>query len=454
MADIEPPSFSLGLDLDAEPEPQILTRHHQQSGLNSAPGRSSCTLLQDDNDDGYFQPRVTNSEEDDFGLQVMDSDPEDGPYSPRIFKRLRRGPAIEEPRLKNKEKDVVCCDDEIEEFSSQEDLVRDAHSSKRYSSVCSSSKVHLHGSGVLTTQSSSQKKRKESSDAPSSSHAETGYNGLVFPKLTRSPLRRFQLIDSDSDSEEPPVNEDVSEKTTSSLKEQKLPACEQRRNQSAEKHQNDDLWRDFYPVKNFHIPTPVLDEVCEEYFQSLQDKNAAQKVGSDLYKGSVGCHTDLNSITGYEQRWNAADPLPPAHHYFFHDDSRIQTLVRCRLPNFSPLGIVNKGNQQRSESVINYMSQFHGEASKQGGRRGSHNGKGSTRGRNKLEKSNARAVMSASEGWVDPKSSSSIPKDAGKRRVRANGQAAGHWFTSPEGRKESGGFRKSKKKTNGKRKKG
>lgn len=43
--------------------------------------------------------------------------------------------------------------------------------------------------------------------------------------------------------------------------------------------------------------------------------------------------------------------------------------------------------------------------------------------------------MSASEGWVDPKSSSSIPKDAGKRRVRANGQAAGHWFTSPEGRK-------------------
>lgn len=124
MADIEPPSFSLGLDLDAEPEPQILTRHHQQSGLNSAPGRSSCTLLQDDNDDGYFQPRVTNSEEDDFGLQVMDSDPEDGPDSPRIFKRLRRGPAIEEPRLKNKEKDVVCCDDEIEEFSSQEDLVR------------------------------------------------------------------------------------------------------------------------------------------------------------------------------------------------------------------------------------------------------------------------------------------------------------------------------------------
>ncbi|KAF2285779.1 hypothetical protein GH714_007756 [Hevea brasiliensis] len=208
---------------------------------------------------------------------------------------------------------------------------------------------------------------------------------------------------------------------------------------------------------------------------TLQDKNAAQKLGSGLYKGGVGSHHDLNSIKGYEQRWNLADPLPPAHHYFFHDDPRIQTLVRCRLPNFSPLGIVNRGNQQHSESVINYISQFHGEASKQGGTRGSNNGKGSTRGRNKLKKSNAKEVMHASEGWVDPKISSAIPKDAGKRRVHANGQAAGRWFTSPEGRKvyvsrsgqeltgqiayrhyrkESGGFRKSKKKTNVKRKKG
>ncbi|KAF2288758.1 hypothetical protein GH714_012265 [Hevea brasiliensis] len=139
-----------------------------------------------------------------------------------------------------------------------------------------------------------------------------------------------------------------------------------KRNQSADKHQSEDLWKDFCPLKSFHIPTPVLDEVCKEYFHSLQDTNAAQKLESDLYKVRVGCHEDVNNITGFEQSWNLVDPLPPFHHYFFHDDPRIQTLVRCRLSNCSPFGIINKGNQQHSESVINYMSQFHEEASKQG----------------------------------------------------------------------------------------
>lgn len=40
----------------------------------------------------------------------------------------------------------------------------------------------------------------------------------------------------------------------------------------------------------------------------------------------------------------------------------------------------------------------------------------------------------ASGDWVEPSFASS-PKDAGKRRVQASGQSAGHWYTSPEGRK-------------------
>lgn len=193
------------------------------------------------------------------------------------------------------------------------------------------------------------------SDVPASSSLETGHNGLMFPKLTISPLRRFQLVDSDS--EEPPISEDASKKTQkidSSLKEQQSTAREQKRKMSIEKHQNKDLWQDFCPIKSFPIPTPVLDEVCEEYFQSIRDKNATQKLGST--SASIGCHQDANNAAGFEQGRKLADPLPPSHHYFFHDDPRIRKLVRNRLPNFSPLGTVNnRGNPQPSESVIDYM---------------------------------------------------------------------------------------------------
>ncbi|XP_015577134.1 uncharacterized protein LOC8282893 [Ricinus communis] len=468
MADIEPPSFSLGLDL--EPEPELPAQPQQHSAIS--PGPSSSTLLNDDYED-----------DDDFGLEVVDSDPETGPSSPRVFKRLRRGPAVEESRMEKREQEKVFCDngdDEIEEFSSQEDFIRDAYPSAEYNSVCSSSKIPLHGCGVsLTTQSSKQlkeKKKERASDAPSSSCLGTGNNGLIFPNLTISPLRRFQLIDSDS--EEPSTRNDVSRKisgTDLSSKERQPNSCEKKRNPSAEKHQSEDLWKDFCPKKSFHVPTPVLDEVCEEYFQSLRDTNSAKKLGTNLPKdGGVGCHLDANTIAGFEQSWNLADPLPPAYNYFCHDDSRIQSLVRSRLPNFSPLCIINnRENHQPSEPVINYMSQFNGEASKKGGTCRNNN-KDSTRGRSKSKKSIVKEALPASQVWIDPKRSASIPKDAGKRRVHANGQAAGHWYTSPEGRKvyvsrsgqeltgqmayrhyrkESGGYRKSKKKTNVKRKK-
>ncbi|GLT59384.1 hypothetical protein SLA2020_322050 [Shorea laevis] len=59
----------------------------------------------------------------------------------------------------------------------------------------------------------------------------------------------------------------------------------------------------------------------------------------------------------------------------------------------------------------------------------------STSRRNKSKKPMAEDVLHSSEGWVDPKSSAAVPKNAGKRRVHANGQSAGHWYTSPEGRK-------------------
>ncbi|KAL0000830.1 hypothetical protein SO802_014611 [Lithocarpus litseifolius] len=67
MAGYEPPSFSLGLDLGLDSEPQI------------APPDKHPT-------------QTPAPHDEDFGPEVMDSDPESRPEPPRILKRLRRGP--------------------------------------------------------------------------------------------------------------------------------------------------------------------------------------------------------------------------------------------------------------------------------------------------------------------------------------------------------------------------
>ncbi|CAI9787820.1 unnamed protein product [Fraxinus pennsylvanica] len=76
-------------------------------------------------------------------------------------------------------------------------------------SVCSSSKFLFRRPGILKSHFSSEQKskKKEGSNASASVNVETGANKLIFPKLTVSPLRRFQLIDSDSD--DPSAIDDV-----------------------------------------------------------------------------------------------------------------------------------------------------------------------------------------------------------------------------------------------------
>ncbi|KAJ8763608.1 hypothetical protein K2173_003080 [Erythroxylum novogranatense] len=445
MADFEPPSFSLGVD---DPVPD------SESHIPTSVHHPSCSTFELHHD-------LVVDQEGDFEVEVMNSNPapETETDPPRVLRRLRRGPTTEGSRTAMEELKRVCCDnddEDIEEFSSQEDACPAA----RYSSVCSSSKVPLRGNEVFTTQRSSRGKAKNKelvSNSFASSGPETGCTGLVFPKLTTSPLRRFQLIDSssDSDPEEPSAT------------------SEHKRKSLMEKHQNKDLWKDFCPIKSFHISTPVLDEVCEEYFKSIRDNKTTQELGNELCPdGSLGCYQPTNNIPGLKHCWNSSNPLPPAYHYFFHDDPRIQKLVRSRLPNFFPLGVVNNdGDQQHTETAIDYMSQFTSKASKQGSQKNQCK-KASTKGASK--KSNARKVSTASEGWVDPKGTAAIPMDAGKRRVHSNGQAAGHWYTSPDGkkiyvsrsgqelsgrvayrhyRKDNGGFKKSKKKTISKRRK-
>ncbi|CAI0437192.1 unnamed protein product [Linum tenue] len=466
MADIEPPSFSLGFDLDfdAEPEPEIPP---------SSPPRptSSCRLPPEEHDeDRAFEASVAMDSEDE--QQNGEDKLTTPPFSRHtILKRLRRGPAIKEPRTEKSSIPCVNADDDIEDFSSDDDddFVADLLPSRQHSSVCSSgSKVTLRGSGVLTGQSSRQssvaKGKGLAFKTPASSSLETGQSGLVFPKLTTSPLRRFQLIDSDD--EPTPIGNNVNRKP-----ERVGSQSAEHSGKSSGKRKIEDLWKDFSPMQNVRIATPALDEFCNEYFQSVKDKDAAanrretQRAGHDPNRNAMG---------EFEQCWNVDDPLPPAHHYFFNDDARIRSIVRDRLPHFFPLGVVKaRGNLLPSESVIDYMSQFGGTPQDKG-TGGSNMDKGSTcKGRKRARKSDAKGA--ASQGWVDPRTSAGLPKDAGKRRVQASGQAAaGHWFTSPEGRKvyvsrngqeltgqaayrhfkrDSGGYRKTRKKATSKRKK-
>lgn len=57
--------------------------------------------------------------------------------------------------------------------------------------------------------------------------------------------------------------------------------------------------------------------------------------------------------------------------------------------------------------------------------------------KNSVSKSKNETNKLNSSDWVEPKSCASMPKDAGKRRVQASGQSAGHWYTGSDGRKVS-----------------
>ena len=193
---------------------------------------------------------------------------------------------------------------------------------------------------------------------------ETSNRENVFLRLTVSPLRRFQLIDSDSD--DPSTSEagtirgnhriNQSSKKQESIFGHSATTSEQARKASDCMPQGVDLWKDFCPIKSVHIPTPALDEFCEEYFRSVNDKKASEKLGRDLrVKRSSGFGETTNG-RGIEQSLNVANPLPPAHHYFLHHDPRIRKLVRNRLPYFFPLGIDDDGgNQPIGSSFIDYM---------------------------------------------------------------------------------------------------
>ncbi|XP_075522962.1 uncharacterized protein LOC142555766 [Primulina tabacum] len=421
MADFElgPPSFSLGLDFDieSEPPPNSSTQPAEQPPIEI-------------NEDGYFESpvRVSNP--------------------PRALKRLRKGPSVHpKSEVRSGEADDAWgkydVDDEIEGFSSEEDCPRVGNLPGR--SICSSSKPSLHGRQVLATQSGSLWKS-------------TNREQVLGASTSVSPLRRFQLIDSDSD--DPSDGKDVStvgRLTSSSRKMQSNPRQHAASGffgtgkASVGNHETD-LWNEFCKEKSFHIPTPAFDEVCDEFFRSSKSENEVVIDGEDSNNG---------------KNWDVGS-FPPAHRYFFHIDSRIQKLVRDRLPNFFPLGAAkNQEHKQQTASVIDYMHQFGHEENSERTFETS-----SMRTKRNVSKSNS-VMPEDSENWVNTKGCG-IPKNAGKRRVHAASKSGGHWYTNSSGqrvyvsrngqqlsgqsayrgyRKESGiGFKNLKKKAAAKKK--
>ncbi|KAL5715416.1 hypothetical protein ACHQM5_017239 [Ranunculus cassubicifolius] len=246
----------------------------------------------------------------------------------------------------------------------------------------------------------------------------------MFPKLTISPLRRFQLLDSDSESEDLFENSRKAD----------LPSS--RNINAGSKAESEDLWKDF---GGQNIPTPALDDFCEEYFRSVKGKNVDKSKEEDI------------CVFSSKVCKNQSNPDPPAYKYFYHDDPRIKRLVHQRLPNFFPLGDNHTQTRQSdAPDDIDYMCQF-----------------------NQKEPTSRNKGKQMEGSWVNPRNvgksrAEAAPKNAGKRRVRAVGTCSGSWFTGEDGkkvyvskngkelsgrmaylqyRKESGaGFKKSRKK--------
>lgn len=229
-------------------------------------------------------------------------------------------------------------------------IIADEQLSTHRHSICNSSKISLKGHGVLTKQSV-QRKQNTLNDPES---VLTSCNKPPFPKPTVSPLRKFQLLDSDSDFDDPFISEHPTDKTCNGSESHRNTAPPEfslneliKLNASVSKPTQKDLWEDFKPEKSLHVPTPAFDAFCEEYFSSRKDKGKSES-NNNNQNNNQNFHVANNVI-------DLDDPLPPAHQYFFHIDPRVQNLVRARLPYFFPLDAANRDSEQACTSNIDYM---------------------------------------------------------------------------------------------------
>ncbi|PIA50641.1 hypothetical protein AQUCO_01200092v1 [Aquilegia coerulea] len=438
------PSFSLGLDLD-EPAPPNQESHSKQC-LEQPP--IEVIRVEEDDDQSFRQQTLIPD------LQV------DDPPSPPVFKRLKRG--LSTPSSRVVKRDSVLVEDEIEDISSPEDTHKDEHAKLQKHSSCKRSKIAANGFIPLSKQFSSKLKARQHTQASNASTVtsmEASSSKTMFPKLTISPLRKFLLIDSDTDdsSSSEDIFEDAKKVDVSASKRPRNTNKNLTINQQKGKNvtgdsklQTEDLWKDFGLQKGVNIQTPALDEFCQEFFTSAKGKTTEQDKDRNVHVTSSKMCDQKKCISENAELYKSLDhPLPPAYKYFYHDDPRIQRLVRHRLPNFFPLG-VNTENPQSQAAEIDYMFQF---SQREPTSRNQSLVENSRMGRKNSRQPHHKDLTEASESWVNPKGrtnakknadksqgraagcSSLGPKNAGKRRVRAEGGSSGSWFTGEDGRK-------------------
>lgn len=244
--------------------------------------------------------------------------------------------------------------------------------------TCSNSKFSLLHRGFLRGDNSEPK--QTTSKPTSASGGISTLTGLetsnknkgVFPRLTISPIRKINLIVSDSDDSSGSKGECKKEETVGSLKKgkyshEKCSSLEEKES-LATKFQKESFWKDFSPMRTVRLETPALDEFCNEYFRSVKDQNVNQDKGKIKSSGFSSCRglgadgknevlNSLNDISGkVDINWDFSSPRPPSFQYFCHNDSRIQTLVRRSLPHFIPLGVKNDTEvQQFGAKNLDYM---------------------------------------------------------------------------------------------------
>ncbi|KAL9236308.1 hypothetical protein vseg_010995 [Gypsophila vaccaria] len=425
MADIEPPSFSLGIDFGLDLDLDL---------------KPSNPRTQPDPEPDPEDPQ----------WRVPDSDPE-SPPPPSRLRRLRRGPT----RIP----DSVSCpiedfpkslDDDIEDFSeNEEDIGPTANHLpvSQHKTLGSSSKLPLSGCGVLTRPPEStinRNPRKQDSSCPPSTSVASNKGKSVFPDFTSSPLRKFQLLDSDSD--DPSEFEDIKRKTngiglSSNIVRKELDngarniTRPEKADLSASTKQKEDLWKDFRVDNDVSVPTPVFDELLKEYYNGGKQNKGAS--GSHKL-GLSGTGSSIDKAMEFTVTETMESTSFPCHRYLSHDDIRIQRLVHSRLPHFRPISMSgDTRNMPYNASSIDYRSQFsNGDgANKRAGKKVNVE-KSSNSSRKRTKKANIEEDSHAAGAWIDPRHvTSSTPQDAGRRRVHADGQSAGHWLTGDNGKK-------------------
>lgn len=229
------------------------------------------------------------------------------------------------------------------------------------------SKLSLHR--VLSSRSTNKLKTpivSSASNASTLTNLEASKRKKFSANLTISPVRKIQLVDSDSDDPSSEYEEfDTFKQAKGHCSTQSNAGKEKKKALfSAKNTQKEGFWKDFRLKQNVEIATPALDEFCEEYFRSQKEPcSGRQKDGSAGASNSRKTHLDYfeghcqKSISRTsEQNWDQSHAQPPAYHYFFHADVRIQKLVRERLPHFVPLCAGDdRGNQQFGAENLDYM---------------------------------------------------------------------------------------------------